>query len=116
MSGPLGPGAVPGVDGGSVLDLTQNAAGELAAPLAGVTVATPVLGDHYDPRPLEDRARRYIAYCLIALLWLLVIAIFVLISIGTIHVTDIKEFGVLVGPVVALVSAATGFYYGTKAT
>lgn len=31
-----------------------------------------------------------------------------------IAVDEIKEFGVILGPLVALVSAATGFYYGTK--
>lgn len=33
---------------------------------------------------------------------------------GIIAVDEIKEFGVILGPLVALVSAATGFYYGTK--
>ena len=33
---------------------------------------------------------------------------------GSIKVGDLKEFGVILGPVVTLVSAATGFYYGTK--
>ena len=33
---------------------------------------------------------------------------------GIITVDEIKEFGVILGPLVALVSAATGFYYGTK--
>lgn len=33
---------------------------------------------------------------------------------GVIAVDEIKEFSVILGPLVALVSAATGFYYGTK--
>ena len=33
---------------------------------------------------------------------------------GVIPVDEIKEFGVILGPLVVLVSAATGFYYGTK--
>ena len=33
---------------------------------------------------------------------------------GVIPVDEIEEFGVILGPLVALVSAATGFYYATK--
>lgn len=74
----------------------------------------PVNGADYDSRPQEDRARRHIAYSLIGLLWLLIAAIFSLLATGMIHVADLKEFGTLTGPVVALVSAATGFYYGSR--
>lgn len=70
----------------------------------------------YDPRPHEDGARRSIAYLLIGLLWLVVSAMFLLIAFGSIEVSDIKDFAVILGPVVTLVSAATGFYYGTKST
>ncbi|MEO3684691.1 hypothetical protein ABHN84_20720 [Shewanella vesiculosa] len=72
------------------------------------------IGDAYDPRPQEDNARRTIAYLLIALLFIVVSAIFILCSFGTIKVSEIKEFAVILGPIVTLVSAATGFYYGTK--
>lgn len=68
----------------------------------------------YDPRPHEDAARRRIAYSLIALLFIVVILIFILLATGIITVSDIKEFSVILGPLVTLVSAATGFYYGTK--
>jgi hypothetical protein len=68
----------------------------------------------YDPRPHEDQARRHIAYALIALLWVLVGGVLIQVSFGSIPIGDIKEYAVLIGPVVALVSAATGFYYGTK--
>lgn len=73
-----------------------------------------VLGPPYDPRPHEDNARRTIAYLLIGLLWLIVAAMLELISFNLVKVEDIKEFGVLLGPIITLVSAATGFYYGTK--
>ena len=66
-------------------------------------------------RPLEDRARQRIAYVLIALLALLIIALLAGVVFGVILVSEIKEFGVILGPLVALVSAATGFYYGTQA-
>ena len=55
-----------------------------------------------------------IAYLLIALLALLVIALLAMVVFDIITVDEIKEFGVILGPLVALVSAATGFYYGTK--
>ncbi|KLD79315.1 hypothetical protein FZ025_02440 [Xanthomonas hyacinthi] len=75
---------------------------------------TPRLGDDYDPRPHEDQARRHIAYMLIGLLWVVVAGLLILVAWSGIQVQDIKEFAVLLGPVVTLVSAATGFYYGTK--
>ena len=75
---------------------------------------TPQVGDKYDPRPQEDVARRTIAYLLIGLLWLIVSGILILLSFDTISVDNIKEFGVVLSPIIALVSAATGFYYGTK--
>ena len=68
----------------------------------------------YDPRPQEDKARRNIAYALIGLLFLVVFAIIGLVAMGGIVVSDIKEFSVIIGPLVALVSAATGFYYGNR--
>lgn len=74
------------------------------------------LGKPYDSRPQEDSARRYIAYSLIGLLWVLVGGILILVSFGSIHLSEIKEFAVILGPIVTLVSAATGFYYGTKST
>ncbi|POZ52384.1 hypothetical protein [Methylovulum psychrotolerans] len=79
-------------------------------------VVTPQFGDFYDPRPQEDGARRIIAYLLIGLLWFVVGGMFVLLAFGSIKVIDIKEFAVVLGPIVTLVSAATGFYYGTKST
>ncbi len=76
--------------------------------------AGPQVGEPYDPRPQEDSARRTIAYLLIALLWLIVVGMLILLMFGVLKVTDMQEFAVLLGPVIALVSAATGFYYGTK--
>lgn len=73
-----------------------------------------VAGSYYDPRPQEDTARRYIAYLLIWLLWVIVLGMFISLWCGTIKISDIKELAVVLGPIVALVSAATGFYYGTK--
>ncbi len=77
-------------------------------------IPEPHAGANYDPRPQEDDARRRIAYLLIGLLCFTVIGIFVLLGFGAIAVGDLKEFGVVLSPIIALVSAATGFYYGTK--
>lgn len=72
------------------------------------------LGDEYDPRPQEDAARRVIAYLLIGLLWVLVGSILILVAFKIMNLSEVKELSVVLGPVVTLVSAATGFYYGTK--
>ena len=77
-------------------------------------VPDPRGGKTYDPRPLEDKARRRIAYLLIALLALMIVALLAGVVVGVIPVSEIEAFAVILGPVVALVSAATGFYYGTR--
>lgn len=92
---------------GNSLDFTGDSTVADQAP-------TPQVGDNYDPRPQEDGARRTIAYLLIGLLWLIVSGILILLGFSTISVDSIKEFGVILSPIIALVSAATGFYYGTK--
>lgn len=69
-----------------------------------------------DTKKLEDNARAWIAYSLIALLFVIIIGVLLLLMIGRIAVTDIKEISAMFTPVVALVSAATGFYYGAKST
>lgn len=74
----------------------------------------PLIGDNYDPRPQEDGARRNIAYALIGLLWVIVSALLILTACRVLTPSDVKEFSVVLGPIVTLVSAATGFYYGTK--
>ncbi|MCC6921569.1 MAG: hypothetical protein IT525_00665 [Nitrosomonas sp.] len=62
----------------------------------------------------EPAARRMIAYLLIGLLGLVVSGMLILLGFGIIDVDHIKELGVILSPIIALVSAATGFYYGTK--
>ena len=77
-------------------------------------VPAPPGGTSYDPRPLGDQVRRSIAYLLIALLAFVVIAPPAMVAFGVIGVGDVKEFRVLVGAVVTLVSGATGYYYARK--
>ena len=79
-------------------------------------IDVPSVGAPYDPRPQEDSARRNIAYLLIGLLWVIVGGMLILVACGAIQLTDLPEFSIVLGPIVALVSAATGFYYGTKNT
>jgi uncharacterized membrane protein len=69
----------------------------------------------YDSRRHEDQARRNIAYLLISLLIAICIASFVLV-IGWPQTLDkvVQLIQIVLSPIVALVSAATGFYYGTK--
>ena len=69
-----------------------------------------------DTRKREDLTRSYIAFGLIGLLSFIVICIFALLFLGRISMSDLKDISVIFGPVVTLVSAATGFYYGTKST
>ena len=80
----------------------------------GHEVPAPRREDSYDPRPLEDKARRRIAYLLIALLALQVTALLTMVVFDVIGVGEIKEFGVILGPLVTLVAAATSFYYASR--
>ena len=77
-------------------------------------VPAPPGGTSYDPRPQGDQVRRSIAYLLIALLAFLVIALLAMVAFGVISVDGVKEFRVLVGAVVTLVSGATGYYFARK--
>ena len=73
-------------------------------------------GDSHDPRPLEDKTRRSIAYKLIALLAFLVIALLAMVVFGVITVGEVKEFDVFLAPLVALVTGATAYYFTRKRT
>ena len=71
-------------------------------------------GGSYDPRPLEDRTRRRIAYLLIALLAFVVIFLLAMVVFGVITVGEIEEFDLFLAPLVALVSGATAYYFTRK--
>jgi hypothetical protein len=75
----------------------------------------------YDPRPQHDAARRYIAYWLLALLTTLIVCtfggfvLFICLSATKPTFTDFKSLVELVlTPLLTLVSAATGFYFGSQ--
>ena len=77
-------------------------------------VPGPCGGGSYDPRPLEDRTRRSIAYLLIGLLAFLVIFLLAMVVFGVITVGEIKEFDLFLAPLVALVTGATAYYFTRK--
>ena len=83
-------------------------------PAGGGPAGKPVDGESYDPRPQEDRARRRIAYHLVAILALMMFSLLAMVAFGVIAVEDVEKFGVLVAPVVTLVTAATSSYYADR--
>ena len=96
---------------------SSRRAGELADvrdPAGGGPARKPAGGESYDPRPQEDRARRRIAYHLVAILALMVFSLLAMVAFGVIAVEDVEKFGVLVAPVVTLVTAATSSYYADR--
>ncbi|EAR07562.1 hypothetical protein [Reinekea blandensis] len=70
----------------------------------------------HDRDEYEDKTRRGMAYSLVGILALIVIGVFASLWFGGVSVKDVAEFGFILGPIVALVSAATGFYYGSSQT
>ncbi len=69
----------------------------------------------YDSRPHEDKARKNIAYLLIGLLIIVILWALVSISVWPDREPQIKNvIQLILSPLIALVSAATGFYYGSK--
>jgi hypothetical protein len=71
-------------------------------------ITTPI----YNANEHADNTRQKIAYGLLWLLAFIVACIFGTLWFTDTDVADIKEFAVILGPVITLVSAATGFYYG----
>lgn len=84
-------------------------------PSSGEAKSVKVKAEPYDSRPYEDKARRYIAYLLIWLLIAICLTSFALVMMWPQKLADVLQLiQIILSPVVALVSAATGFYYGTK--
>lgn len=79
-------------------------------------LSTPEVTGNYDPGRYQDATRSYIAYWLLGLLTLMVVGGFgMLLVVPTVTFDDLKGILELVfGPIVALVSAATGFYFGAQ--
>lgn len=107
--------AIPNTDDGS---LTWEDAAEALSPVP-LPLERPALRN-YDPRPDHDKARRRIAYWLLVLLSGLLVATFT--CFGAFFFLKppptFDEFKTLIEliltPLLTLVSAATGFYFGSQ--
>ncbi|MFC3379546.1 hypothetical protein ACFOLJ_27385 [Rugamonas sp. CCM 8940] len=70
----------------------------------------------YDPSQYQDKTRSYIAYWLLGLLTVIELCGFLMLfAVKEPTFDNLKSIlEILFGPVVALVSAATGFYFGAQ--
>lgn len=103
----------PGVNDGTeeVLDATISDPNVDAPGLTGPS------SKPYNPDEFRDNARKRITYWLLALLTILFIGAFVSLFVieGQPDFDQLKTLlELLLGPLVALVSAATGFYFGAQ--
>jgi hypothetical protein len=69
----------------------------------------------FDPEPQRERLRGWIALGLLAMFALVLLCSFISLWAGIDGDKLQTVLTILVGPLVALVSAATGFYYGSRA-
>jgi hypothetical protein len=74
---------------------------------------TPVLIP-FNPEPQRERLRGWIAIGLLGMLALVLLCSFVSLWLKIDNESLRNVLTILVGPLVALVSAATGFYYGSR--
>ena len=72
-------------------------------------------GKGHDPREQEDRAQRTIAYHLIAILACVTFSLLAMMAFAVVAVDDIEKFGVIIAPIVTLVTAATSSYFANPA-
>ena len=119
LSGRAGPPAGgSGLPGGGPTDTPADGAADAGADRSPETgepdVGTPEGGNSPDPRRLEDMARRRIAYQLIAILAVVIFSLLAMVAFGVIAVDDVDKFGVIVAPLVTLVTAATSSYYAHR--
>jgi len=69
----------------------------------------------FDPRPQQEQIRGWVTVGLATLLGLVILAAFVTIWFRPASVENLESLLTIVfGPLVALVSAATGYYFGGK--
>ena len=93
-------------DDGKNLDLSKEAPGGAKKPFKE---------EPYDPREQEDTARRKIAYILLAMLGIVLAWALASITIcPSSEKSTVEVLQIVWGPIIALVSAATGFYFGAK--
>ena len=77
-------------------------------------VPAPGGGNGHDPREQEDRVRRTIAYHLIAMLAGVTFSLLAMVAFGVVAVDDVEKFGVIIAPIVTLVTAATSSYFANR--
>lgn len=95
----------------NLLDLTSNTASDQGTADSAYTLKE----EAYDPQPLVDSARRRIAYILLSMLGFILLWSLSIITIWPNLTNDvISLLQIVLSPIIALVSAATGFYYGSK--
>ncbi|MCY4481243.1 MAG: hypothetical protein OXC12_00055 [Spirochaetaceae bacterium] len=119
LSGRAGPPAGgSGMPGGGPTDAPADGASDAGTDRSPETgepgVGAPEGGNSPDPRRLEDMACRRIAYQLIAILAVVIFSLLAMVAFGVIAVDDVDKFGVIVAPVVTLVTAATSSYYAHR--
>ena len=91
------------------LDLTN----EMAADVDGAVPEPTTVP--YNADQDRERIRGIVALSLVALLAVVVICSFIGLATGSTPMGDLKELlTIILGPLVALVGAATGFYFGGK--
>lgn len=90
------------------LDLTKTEDGSIIA------IERPA-DKPYDPDKDREQIRGYIALGLLALFMLIVFGSFLSLIFHWIPLNDLKEIlTIIFGPLIALLSAVTGFYYGEQ--
>jgi hypothetical protein len=97
-------------------DIEETLDATVAAGEAAPERQDPEVKSGYDPGRYQDATRSYIAYWLLTLLTLMVLGgfgmLFALEEVTFEHLKSILDL--VFGPIVALVSAATGFYFGAQ--
>lgn len=87
------------------------------------TAPTAVVPQQYDPEPERDKARKNIAYALLAITATVVIGGFVLTTFSInpsgnlfVNIRAMQAYmNIVFGPLIALLGSATGFYFGVNA-
>jgi len=64
---------------------------------------------------MESSGHRWIFYWLAGILGMTLFLIFTLVRARVVAASEVKELGILLSPLVTLVAAAMGFYFGTIA-
>jgi hypothetical protein len=112
---PSPPGDVPPADSGSSLaeePINLTAVETLpAVPAQTIRRAAP-----YDPEPQRERLRGWIALGLLGILAAVLLLTFISMWLGMEAEMLQTVLTIIFGPLVTLVSAATGFYYGSRSS